>query len=119
MQDKIDFFRFKVFGDTWGKIEENGSLIFQNQKDIVKPNNVLPNLIFLHLADNDLAKLENYFLEQGFLGFPAELIDSKVPVTSIGVSKKPDYSVTCFTQEEALEYISKCFGNQKTSGMKL
>ena len=119
MQDKIEFFRFEVYGDAWGEIEENGNLVFQNQKDIVKPNNVLSDLIFLHLANKDLTKLENYFLEQGFLGFPAELIDSKVPVTSIGVSKKPDYSVTHFTQEEALEYINKCFENQKTLGMKL
>ena len=119
MQDKIEFFRLRVFGEAWQETAENGKLVFQNQNNIVKPNNVLPDLIFLHLANNDLTKLEEYFLEQGFLGFPAELIDSKVPVTSIGVSRKPNYSVTHFTQEEALEYIDECFENQKTSGRKL
>lgn len=116
---EIKFFRLRVFGEAWQETAENGNLVFQNRDNIVKPNNVLPDLIFLHLANNDLAQLEKYFLDQGFLGFPAEFIDPKVPVTSIGVSRNPNLGVRYFTPEKALEYIGDCFGNPKTTGRKL
>ena len=119
MQNEIQYFKFNVFGEKWQEIAEKGSLIFQNKDNIVKPNTVLSDLVFLHLANGDLSKLENYFLKQGFLGFPVEAVNPNLPIVSIGVSRTPNLSVTRFSREEALEFINNEFGVEKTSGRSL
>ena len=113
MQNKIEYFRLKVFGEGWQEVAQSGRLVFQNKNNIVQLNNVLPDLIFLHLADNNLTKLEDYFVEKGFLAFPAELVNPDLPISSIGVSMTPGPSVAHFTRERALEFINSSFGEQE------
>ena len=119
MQNEIQYFKFDVFGEKWGEIAEKGRLIFQNKDNIVKPYNVLSDLVFLHLANGDLSKLEDYFLKQGFLGFPVEAVNSNLPVVSIGISRTPNLSVTRFSREEVLELINSSFETEKKFGRHL
>ena len=111
MEQKIEYFRFRLFGDRWQETAALGSLVFQNKNGIVKPNNVLCNLIFHFVVDvdRDLEKLEQYFIERGFSSVPAEMIDSNRPVEYIGLTKQPTSSVRCFDHESAIEYIDKSF----------
>lgn len=76
MEQKIEYFRFRLFGERWQETAALGSLVFQNRNGIIKPNNVLSNLIFHVEVGRDLARLEEYFIERGFSSVPIESIDS-------------------------------------------
>lgn len=72
------YFTFKLYGDNRGYISQVGKFVFQNRNNIIRPNNVLPCLVFHYITNYNLDDLELFFRLVGFSTFTKEELPSSI-----------------------------------------
>ena len=97
MDDKIDFFKIKIV-DTDKVIY--GNYIFKNKNNAIKKNNIIPSLIYHHIAKGDLNLLEEFLFEKGFIGILQEFVSNPNEITYISINKIPNKCIYIFNEEE-------------------
>ncbi len=111
----MDYFKFNLYGDSWGEYAERGKYIFQNRDNKIKARNVLPFLVFHFVVNYNLADLELFFKLAGFSTFTEEELPRSIVIpVDIGLTNRNKVYAGCFggytDEEEAIKYIEAELG---------
>lgn len=119
----FDYFKFDLYGDTWGEKVESGKFIFQDHNNIVGVDNVLPFLVFHYIVDYNLVDLELFFRLAGFSAFSQEELEEPIVHSEVInlVNKENAHRVwsdVFLDEERAKQYIEKALGEGVISRFK-
>lgn len=118
-----DYFKFNLYGDNWGDLEEKGKYLFQNTNRKIGVHSLLPFLVFHFVTDYNLSDLELFFRLAGFSAFTEEeLPNSIVTPEVINLTNRKNVHTGWFggftDEEDAKEFIESELGEGIISKFK-
>jgi len=89
---KDNYFKFNLYGNTWGEFAQTGEYIFQNSNKKITKNSCLPFLVFHFVVDYNLSDLELFFKLAGFISFTEEELPRDIVVPeNINLANKRNF----------------------------
>ncbi len=89
---KDNYFKFNLYGNTWGEFAQTGEYIFQNSNKKITKNSCLPFLVFHFVVDYNLSDLELFFKLAGFISFTEEELPRNIVVPeNINLANKRNF----------------------------
>lgn len=110
-----EYFKFNLYGDKCGDIEQTGKYVFQNIDGVVSVNSALPFLVLHYVTNYNLADLEFFFRLAGFSAFTEEELPNSI-VTPVAINLTNRNNVTSGwyggfnKEEEAKKFIESRLG---------
>lgn len=118
-----EYFKFYLYGETWGSIAQSGNYIFQDKNNKIGINDALPFLVFHYVTNYNLDDLELFFKLAGFVAFTEEEIPSAKKMHKvINIPKRVNAHRGWFggfdTEEKAKQFIESKLGENLISKFK-
>jgi len=102
------YFRFFVYGDQWGKVEKEGTTVFENKDGIISSRTTTADNVFKLIAGYDLTKTEQILIDNGFQTFEGEELAGK-DIERIGLSMDMNKGLGYNSVQEAMQALETMF----------
>lgn len=109
MNNGPQYFRLAVYGRSWGSIEQESNLVFENRDGIISRTNVLMDLIFTYFVDKDLSKAEEFLKSRGFVSFEIDTLpkDLQGKITYACCDKYWNINAKRWSKNEAQAFVNE------------